>query len=119
MTVLVDEGYYKGIADMLDALPERVVRYRLSDLTVLYCNAAWAVGHGLTPADVVGRRLSEFLSESERAGLTSQLAALGPERPLVADDVARPAPNAPGQWVEWVDQYLAGADGPRGPGGGP
>ena len=29
-------------AAMLDVLSELVNRYRLSDLTILYCNAAWA-----------------------------------------------------------------------------
>jgi diguanylate cyclase with GGDEF domain/PAS domain-containing protein len=28
--------------------------------------------------------------------------------------VPRPAPNAPGHWVEWVDQYLPGVDGAEG-----
>lgn len=112
MTVLVDETYYKGIAQMLDALPERVVRYRLPDLTIVYCNSSWAAGHNLGPADMVGHRLDEFLTPAERAGLKSQLARIGPDNPLVADDVPRAAPHAPGQWVEWVDQYLLG------PGGG-
>ena len=35
---MADAKYYRGI---LDALPERVVRYRLPDLTVVYCNSAW------------------------------------------------------------------------------
>ncbi len=109
--MMADEKYYKGIAEMLDALPERVIRYRLADLTVIYCNAAWAAGHTLVPTDVIGHKLDEFLSKGERAGLRSQLARLGPDNPVVPDDVARAAPNAPGQWVEWVDQYLPGADG--------
>ncbi len=96
---------------MLDALPERVVRYRLPDLIVVYCNRAWAAGHAATPSDVIGHSIEEFLSAGERAGLKSQLARIGPDNPLLADDIARPAPNAPGQWVEWVDQYLTGEDG--------
>ncbi len=96
---------------ILDALPERVVRYRLPDLTIVYCNAAWAAGHQLHPVDVIGHKLNEFLSESEGAGLASQLARLDSDHPFLADDRPRPAPNAPGQWVEWVDQYLPGVDG--------
>jgi diguanylate cyclase (GGDEF)-like protein/PAS domain S-box-containing protein len=111
MTALMDDKYYRGIAEMLDALPERVVRYRLADLTVIYCNAAWAAGHNLEPLDVIGHTLDKFLSTPETAGLRSQLARLGPNMPVLADDVARAAPNAPGQWVEWVDQYLPGDDG--------
>jgi diguanylate cyclase (GGDEF)-like protein/PAS domain S-box-containing protein len=111
MKALVDEKYFRDVAGMLDALPERVIRYRLADLTVVYCNASWAAGHSLTPADVIGHSIEEFLSAGERVGLKSQLARIGPDHPLLADDIARPAPNAPGQWVEWVDQYLPGEDG--------
>jgi diguanylate cyclase (GGDEF)-like protein/PAS domain S-box-containing protein len=108
MTAVVDEMYYKG---MLDVLPERVIRFRLPDLMILYCNAAWAAGHHLTPAEVVGRTMDDLLSPDGRAELELQLVRLSPENPLVADDRARPAPNAPGRWVEWVDQYLPSADG--------
>ena len=111
MTVSADEQYYKGVAEMLDALPERVVRYRVPELTISYCNTAWAAGHKLTPPEVIGRTMNELLSAPERSGLHSQLARLGPDNVLVADDVPRAAPNAPGQWVEWVDQYLPGSDG--------
>jgi diguanylate cyclase (GGDEF)-like protein/PAS domain S-box-containing protein len=111
MKTLVDEKYFRDVAGMLDALPERVIRYRLVDLTVVYCNASWAAGHNVTPADVIGHSIEEFLSAGERVGLKSQLARIGPDQPLLADDIARPAPNAPGQWVEWVDQYLPGEDG--------
>src|SRR5688500_5365903 len=111
VSVLVDERYYEGIAGMLDALPERVIRYRLPDLTVTYCNVAWAAGHNLEPAQVIGNTLDQLLSTAEKVGLVSQLSRLGPDTPLLADDIARPAPNAPGQWVEWVDQCLPGPDG--------
>jgi diguanylate cyclase (GGDEF)-like protein/PAS domain S-box-containing protein len=109
--VLVDERYYKGVAGMLDALPERVIRYRLPDLTVTYCNVAWAAGHHREPSAVIGHTLPELLTPAEMVGLELQLGRLGPDNPLLADDVPRPAPNAPGQWVEWVDQYLPGSDG--------
>jgi PAS domain-containing protein len=41
-------------AAMLDALPERVNRYRVSDLAITYCNAAWASQYGVDPAGVIG-----------------------------------------------------------------
>ena len=111
MTAVVDETYFKGIAEILDVMPERVIRYRVSDLFITYCNAAWATGHDRRPSDVIGRTLDEFLSAAERAGLQSQLARLSSANSLVADEAPRPAPNAPGQWVEWVDRYLPGSDG--------
>jgi diguanylate cyclase (GGDEF)-like protein/PAS domain S-box-containing protein len=96
---------------MLDYLPERVIRFRLPDLTILFCNAAWAAGHSLSPAEAVGLTMDDLLSPSGRADLELQLVRLGPDRPIVVDDQARPAPNAVGQWIEWVDQYLPGTDG--------
>ncbi|MEY2552352.1 MAG: hypothetical protein QOC57_212, partial [Ilumatobacteraceae bacterium] len=104
---------YAGAGEILDVMPERVIRYRVADLMVSYCNGAWAAGHQLTPADVIGHTLHEFLAPDEKDGLAFQLARLGPDNPVLADAVARPAPNAPGQWVEWVDRYLAGLDGPE------
>jgi diguanylate cyclase (GGDEF)-like protein/PAS domain S-box-containing protein len=111
MTVPHDETYYKDIAETLDALTERVSRYRLPDLTLLYCNKAWAAGHDLTPAQAVGRSLDDILTPAERVGLRSQLAILGPDNPFVADDVLRPAPDGVDRWVEWVDRYISDGDG--------
>jgi diguanylate cyclase (GGDEF)-like protein/PAS domain S-box-containing protein len=99
---------------MLDALPEQVVRYRVPDLTIMYCNASWASWYHLEPAQFVGHTLDEFLSEDGKKGLCAQLARLGPDNLVVADEVIREAPNAPGQWVEWVDRYLPGTDGAGG-----
>jgi diguanylate cyclase (GGDEF)-like protein/PAS domain S-box-containing protein len=98
-------------AAMLDALPERVNRYRLSDHVITYCNTAWATQYDADPGEAIGRQLEQFLSADERDGLHSQLALLGPDNPILADSVARAVDNAPGQWVEWVDRYLTGPDG--------
>ncbi|MGZ4738769.1 MAG: diguanylate cyclase [Ilumatobacteraceae bacterium] len=98
-------------ANMLDALPERVNRYRVSDHAITYCNAAWATQYQVDPAEALGRPLDEFLSEDELDGLHSQLALLGPDNPVLVDLVARAVPNAPGQWLEWADRYLADGDG--------
>jgi diguanylate cyclase (GGDEF)-like protein/PAS domain S-box-containing protein len=103
----------ENVAEMLDALPERVNRYRLSDLAILYCNAAWATQYGVEPAEALGRPLDEFLSEDELDGLHTQLALLGPDNPILVDTFAREVHNAPGQWLEWADRYLTGADGPE------
>ena len=111
MTIADNDHSHHGLAEVLDALPELVVRYRLADLTIVYCNASWAAWYNLEPSEVLGHRLDEFLSEDGLQGLTSQLARLGPENPLLADPVARQAPNSTWQWVEWVDRYLPSANG--------
>jgi len=100
-------------AAMLDALPERVNRYRVADLAITYCNAAWAAQYGIDPREAIGQPLDRFLSDDDVEGLHSQLAVLGPDNPIVVDSVARAAPNAPGQWLEWVDRFLVGPDGPE------
>jgi diguanylate cyclase (GGDEF)-like protein/PAS domain S-box-containing protein len=101
----------KGLGEMLDALPELVVRFRLPDLTILYCNASWAAWYDSKPADVIGRSLDDFLSTDGRVGLKAQLVRLGPDNQVAPDEVIREAPNSPGQWIEWVDRYLSGPDG--------
>ena len=106
MTPLADGQYVRTLAETLDALPEQVVRYRLPDLTIVYCNAAWATWYHPEPSEALGRRLDEFLSEDGKAGLAAQLARLGPHNLVVLDTVVRNAPNAPGQWIEWVDRYM-------------
>ncbi|MEY2552353.1 MAG: hypothetical protein QOC57_213 [Ilumatobacteraceae bacterium] len=106
-----DEDRYRALAEVLDSLPERVVRYRLPELTIVYCNASWAAWYHLEPGEVLGHSLDEFLSEDGRAGLASQLAVLGPDNPVAADPIARVAPNLPGRWVEWVDRFLPSDDG--------
>ncbi len=104
-------GEMTGLAEMLDALPEQVVRYQLPDLTIVYCNSSWAAWFHCTPSEVIGRRLDEFLSPDGHEGLDAQLSRLGPHNLVAVDVVMREAPNAPGQWVEWVDRYLPGPDG--------
>lgn len=109
--MFVDQKYYAGMAEMLDALPERVVRYRVPDLTMIYCNVAWASAYNITPAEGVGRRLDEFLSEDGRAGLAAQLERLGPDNPILVDPVFRTDLNAPGRFAQWVDRYISDEDG--------
>jgi diguanylate cyclase (GGDEF)-like protein/PAS domain S-box-containing protein len=97
------------LADTLDALPERVVRYTFEDRLIVHCNRAWATGHGMTPDDLIGRRIDDLLTGSELEGLRQQLTLLGPANPLLNDPMPRPAPEAPHRWVSWVDQFMRGA----------
>ena len=112
VTLLAEETSQKwDAAAMLDALPERVIRFHLPDRSIIYCNTAWANQYHIEPAQAIGHRLDEFLQEDGAAGLRSQLALLGPDCPILVDSVARAAPNAPGEWVEWMDRYLIDEDG--------
>ncbi len=98
---------------MLDALPEMVNRFRIADLSITYCNHAWAAQYGVTPVEAIGRPLDRFLTQDELTGLRTQLASLGPDRPVIADAVPRSSHSSTGQWVAWVDRYLVGPGGPE------
>jgi len=100
-------------AEVLDALPERVSRYRISDHVMTFCNSAWATQYDVEAEGVIGRRLDEFLSEDEAEGLRRQLALLGPNDPILIDSVPRATERSGGAWLEWADRYLVGPDGPE------
>jgi diguanylate cyclase (GGDEF)-like protein/PAS domain S-box-containing protein len=105
------EADYQSLADMLNSLPERVVRYAVADRRIKYCNNSWAAARGRTPAELLGLSLDELLSPPELEGVAKQLALLGPDCVSLADSVARPAPEAPDRWIAWADQFLPGPDG--------
>lgn len=47
---------------MLDLMSEPVVRYRLRDGRISYCNAAWAAHYSVTKSTAIGRSVDHFLS---------------------------------------------------------
>ena len=83
---------------ILDALSERVVRYRIDDLTITYCNEAWRALYGVDSDAVLGRQLDGFLSADAFVGLRHQLGLLGPDNPVVTDSIARSSLNDPDLW---------------------
>jgi diguanylate cyclase (GGDEF)-like protein/PAS domain S-box-containing protein len=98
------------LTEVLDLLTERIVRYRLGDLTVLYCNRAWALALGAEPEALIGRPLDTLLTPAEREGMARQLARLGPETPLLEGHMTAAGGD---RWLEWTDLYLPGPDGPH------
>jgi PAS domain S-box-containing protein len=99
------------LAEILDAMPERVSRYRFDDRVVVYCNQAWAAGHGATPEEVVGCALDDLLTPPEIEGMHAQLAKLSRLEPLLTDPNPRQAPEDPAIWIEWVDRLIPQAGG--------
>lgn len=91
---------------MLDLMPDCVSRYRVSDHVITYCNQAWADQYRTSPGEAVGRRLGEFLSDDEAAGLIAQLEVLGPDHVVVEDVAARQVAHHPARWLHWIDRYL-------------
>ena len=98
---------------ILDAISERVVRYRIADLRITYCNDAWRALFDVELSAALGQPLDKFLSPNALVGLRRQLELLGPDTPVLTDTEARSALNDPDLWLEWVDRYLDGPDGPE------
>nr|WP_255465832.1 sensor domain-containing diguanylate cyclase [Cellulomonas sp. APG4] len=92
-------------------MTEWVVRFRADDLTVLYCNRAWAGQHGRAAAELVGQSLSDLLLPEEMVWARRQVERLGPATPQLYDPTARPSLRVPDVWLEWTDRYLEGPDG--------
>jgi PAS domain S-box-containing protein len=96
---------------MLDLLPERIARYRVADLAVVYCNAAKAADYGLTPDEMTGRPLEDVLTPDRFPRVREHLRRLGPDRPTVRAVFDLRRPDQPDRWIEWVDRWLPGEDG--------
>lgn len=100
-----EEGVDAGaLGEVLDLLTERIVRYRVDDLRILFCNAAWAAALGSTPAAVTGLTMSAVLPAGELEGLHVQVARLGPETPHLTN-----IQRSGERWTEWSDLYLDGS----------
>lgn len=97
------------IADTLDILPERVIRYAVPSLDILYCNVAWAAGFDLLPRDVIGRNLVDFLTPSEVESVREHLALLNSDNRIIHNGAH--AANDVNRWVDWVDLFIPGTDG--------
>ena len=101
------------LREMLDALPERIARYRLADLTVLYCNAAKAAQYGLTPEQLIGRPLADVLPAPQIELVREHLSQLGPDRPQVRMVGALDEPGTETRWIEWNERWVPGGDEPE------
>lgn len=101
----------RDLVETLDLLPDRVVRYRVADLTVRYCNRAWSEQWGRDPSEFVGTRLDSLLRPEELEGLRHQLDRLGPSTPVLDDVAVRPATQEQTRWIQWTDRYLPSPDG--------
>ena len=90
-------------AVVLDLLTERIVRYRMDDLVILYCNHAWAEANGGVPTDFIGLRLDEVLTHGEQDAMRRQVDRIGPEAPLLRDNLTATRGDL---WTEWTDHFL-------------
>jgi diguanylate cyclase (GGDEF)-like protein/PAS domain S-box-containing protein len=105
-----DHGFH---AEMLDALDDRVCRFRVDDLVVTYCNEAWASSVDSTPAGALGRPVDDFVAPGTVEGLRALLA----DRGGYDGESWREAKlrHVDGRLVyeQWWDRVLVGPDGRR------
>jgi len=102
----MSEHHHCVQSEILDLMPERVVRFAVGDHSILYCNRAWALGHGAPAMALVGRRLDDLLTTPEITGMNQQLSRLDSGLPMLADPEPLPAPEGSGRWLAWRDQLV-------------
>lgn len=78
---------------MPDLLTERVVRYRLGYLVMLYCNTAWALANGAESEAFIGRSLDTVLTSTEREGMIERA---GSALRILCSRATSPASARPG-----------------------
>ncbi|QTE28721.1 sensor domain-containing diguanylate cyclase [Pengzhenrongella sicca] len=90
------------LVEVLDLLTERISRYRVDDLVLVYCNKAWASAVGGDALELVGRTMDTVLTTIELDSLVRQVARMAPEAPLLTNNVELSGDR----WIEWTDLYL-------------
>ena len=100
-------------AEMLDALDDRVYRYRVDDLVVTYCNEAWARFVGTTPKAAIGRRLDSFVDEASLAAARAHVHDRSEAQTVTHRETV--LQRADGRIVheQWWDRVLLGRHGQR------
>ncbi|MBO1751073.1 diguanylate cyclase [Actinotalea sp. BY-33] len=97
----------RGLGEVLDLLTERIVRYRVADLRILYCNRAWAGALHSTPDQLIGQTMRTVLPPNELVGLEQQVARFCPGTTFLTGNVQRSVDR----WIEWTDLFLDAPDG--------
>jgi diguanylate cyclase (GGDEF)-like protein/PAS domain S-box-containing protein len=106
----VDHGFH---ADMLDALDERVCRFRLDDQVVTYCNAAWAASVGTSPRAAIGRNLAAFITPAAMTALHGLIDERGPYDGESRRETRMIRVDGHVVHEQWWDRVLIGVDGRR------
>lgn len=105
-----DHGFH---AEMLDALDDRVCRFRIDDLVITYCNEAWARAVGSTPASAMGRPMDDFVTPAAVEGLRGLLAERGDDDGESRRDAQLRHVDGRVVFEQWWDRVLADPKGRR------
>jgi diguanylate cyclase (GGDEF)-like protein/PAS domain S-box-containing protein len=105
-----DHGFH---AEMLDALDDRVCRFRVDDLVLTYCNEAWARSVGTTSATAIGRPIDEFVTDETVAGLRTMLVERGDDDGESRRDAQLRHVDGRVVFEQWWDRVLTDPKGRR------
>jgi len=100
-------------AEMLDAFGDRVCRFTIDDLTITYCNTAWATSVGTSTRAAVGRSLATFISPALLQALRQLLAERGDHDGESRREVMHREVDGVVVHEQWWDRVVRGAHGRR------
>ncbi|HSL57062.1 MAG TPA: bacteriohemerythrin [Acidimicrobiales bacterium] len=102
----VSDARRTAVEDILDSVDARICRYRVADLQVRYCNAAWAASFGAPADELVGRTLSEILDPEDLAAVVAWLPTLLRHGSLGAHEHTRTGTRGTEIVESWTDRVI-------------
>src|SRR5260221_3547510 len=81
---------------------ELICRYR-TDLTLIFCNKAYAKLYGKTPEDVIGTSLADYTNAKELNDIRMVVDRLSAGEPISHNEQAKFLPNGKISWYSWSD----------------
>ncbi len=83
----------------------------LPDYTIIRVNEGYAQLHGTIPADLIGKKFTDGISDDERAALAAVISQLSPESPEGKIPLTLHPPGGDPARVNWVIEGVFGTDG--------
>jgi PAS domain S-box-containing protein len=97
---------FRSIVDEADTF---ILRW-LADGTILFANASYCTYRGLSPKDIVGRSVFEFVPPHERENLRWITTSLSPERPTFTREIWA-YHQGKKRWQEWTQKGIFDSSG--------
>lgn len=97
---------FRSIVDEADTF---ILRW-LADGTILFANASYCAYRGLSPKDIVGQSVFEFVPPHERENLRWITTSLSPERPTFTREIWA-YHQGKKRWQEWTQKGIFNASG--------
>lgn len=89
---------------------ELICRYR-TDLTIVFCNEAYASIHNKKAADIIGANFADHLDDTELAHIKSIVDRLTSGATISHNEQEKVLPNGTTAWYSWSDVAIHNADG--------